>query len=41
MPELPLVIITHPLGGESPEAIIARAEGALDQVVLGLTEKPH
>ncbi len=39
MPELPLVITAHPLGGESPEAIIARAEGALDQVVSGLTGK--
>ena len=41
MPELPLVIITHPLGGEPPEAIIASAEGAMDQVVSGLTGKPH
>jgi hypothetical protein len=37
MPELPLVIIPHPLGGEPAERVQARAAGALDGVVAALT----
>jgi hypothetical protein len=41
MPELPLVIIKHPLGGEPKDAIIERARAAVDQVVQGLTRAAH
>jgi len=37
MPDLPLAIIKHPLGGESRAVIHQRAEDALAQVVRGLT----
>ena len=37
MPDLPLVIIRHPIGGESLTAIHQRAEDALAQVIRALT----
>ena len=37
MPDLPLAIIRHPIGGEAPAAIDERAEVALAQVIAGLT----
>jgi len=37
MPDLPLVIIEHPIGGESPTVIDQRAEDALPQVIAALT----
>src|SRR5262245_2020582 len=37
MPDLPLAIIKHPIGGESRAVIHQRAEDALAQVVRGLT----
>ena len=37
MPDLPLVIIEHPLGGEPPLAIQRRAEDAVGQVIRALT----
>jgi hypothetical protein len=37
MPDLPLVIIKHPIGGESTAVIDQRAEEALPQVVAALT----
>src|SRR5262245_19253041 len=37
MPDLPLAIIGHPIGGESLAVIHQRAEDALEQVVRGLT----
>ncbi len=40
MPNLPLAIIKHPIGGESLAVIRQRAEDALDQVVRGLTGDP-
>lgn len=40
LPDLPLAIIKHPLGGESKEAVAQLAASALDQVVQGLTEEP-
>ncbi len=41
LPELPIVIIKHPLGGESAETVRQRAEDALEQVVQGLTAEPR
>src|SRR5215475_2328242 len=40
MPNLPLAIIKHPIGGESLAVIRQRAEDALAQVVRGLTGEP-
>jgi predicted alpha/beta hydrolase len=37
MPDLPLVIITHPIGGEALTVIHQRAEDALAQVIRALT----
>jgi hypothetical protein len=37
MPDLPLVIIKHPIGGESPEVIQRRAEDATTHVLRALT----
>ena len=37
MPELPMAIARHPLGGQKTEAVLAKAEALLDQVVSGLT----
>ena len=41
MPDLPLVIITHPIGGESMSVIDQRAEQALANVIRGLTSTPE
>jgi len=40
MPNLPLAIIKHPIGGESLAVIRQRAEDALAQVAQGLTGEP-
>ncbi|MCH8107168.1 MAG: hypothetical protein IIB30_02300 [Chloroflexi bacterium] len=37
MPELPMAIAQHPLGGLKTDAVLAKAETLLDQVVAGLT----
>lgn len=37
MPELPIVTIPHPLGGEPPERVRARGEGAVEGVIAALT----
>ncbi len=37
MPELPMAIAPHPLGGLKAEAVLAKADALLDQVVSGLT----
>jgi len=37
MPDLPLAIIKHPIGGESLAVIQQRAEDAVEQVIRGLT----
>ena len=37
VPELPFSLIPHPLGGEPLEAVQARAEVAIDQIVHALT----
>jgi hypothetical protein len=41
MPDLPLAIIRHPLGGETRDTVSDRAKMALDQVILGLTRAPR
>ena len=37
MPELPVAIAPHPLGGLKAEAVLGKADAFLDQVVSGLT----
>ena len=39
MPDLPIVIIPHPLGGLKENQVSERAQEALDQVVVGLTRE--
>lgn len=39
MPELPIVVIQHPLGGLKPEEVQQRSHEALEQVLLGLTQE--
>ena len=38
MPDLPLVIVQHPIGGISAEEVIAKADGILDKVIARLVE---
>ncbi len=40
MPELPLAIPQHPLGGLRAEAVKEKADALLEQVVAGLTGSP-
>lgn len=37
MPELPMAIAQHPLGGLRAEAVLAKADALFDKVVSGLT----
>jgi hypothetical protein len=37
MPELPMAIAPHPLGGLKPDAVQAKADELLEQVIAGLT----
>jgi hypothetical protein len=37
MPELPMAIAPHPLGGLKPDSVEAKAEALLEQVIAGLT----
>lgn len=37
MPSLPIALVRHPLGGQKAEAILQKAEEALEQVVTILT----
>ena len=37
MPELPMAVAPHPLGGLKPDAIQAKADALLEQVIVGLT----
>ena len=36
MPELPMAIAKHPLGGIKKDAVLAKADTLLDQVIAGL-----
>ncbi len=38
MPELPMAIAIHPLGGIKKEAVAAKADALLEQVIAGLTK---
>ncbi len=40
MPELPLAVPQHPLGGLRAEAVKEKADALLEQVVAGLTGSP-
>ncbi len=40
MPDLPIVIVRHPLGGEPPDKVRQRSRDALEQVIAGLTREP-
>jgi hypothetical protein len=40
MPHLPLVTVSHPIGGVDPGAVAARADGILDAVLAALTRDP-
>ena len=37
MPELSMAVTQHPLGGLRSDAVLAKADGLLEQVVSGLT----
>ena len=41
MPDLPIAVIRHPLGGLKEEHVHERSQEALEQVVLGLTREPR
>ena len=38
MPNLPLVVVTHPIGGISPEEVKLKADSILDAVIAQLVE---
>ncbi|HKI99235.1 MAG TPA: hypothetical protein VKB51_12245 [bacterium] len=38
MPDLPIAIIQHPLGGLKGAQVAERSQEALEQIVLGLTQ---
>lgn len=40
MPDLPVVTVTHPIGGVDPEAVAGRAAGVFGQVLKALTRDP-
>ena len=37
MPELPLVIVSHPIGGLKEEEVKAKANEIIDKIISGLT----
>ena len=39
MPDLPIAVIQHPLGGLKSDQVAQRSQEALEQVVLGLTRE--
>lgn len=39
MPDLPIVVIKHPLGGTSPEQVKQQSRAAVQQVVDALTRE--
>jgi hypothetical protein len=38
MPNLPLVIVPHPVGGISAEEVMAKADGILDNLIKQLVQ---
>jgi hypothetical protein len=39
MPELRIVVVKHPLGGEPKDGVLQRGQVALEQVLHGLTHE--
>ncbi len=39
MPELPIVVVRHPIGGLSPEQVTQRARDAAEPVLVALTRE--
>jgi len=37
MPELPLVIVSHPIGGLKKEEVIAKADQIIEKIISSLT----
>ena len=37
MPDLRLVVVSHPIGGISPEEVIGKADNIIDDVIAHLT----
>ena len=37
MPDLPMAITQHPIGGLKADAVLAKADDLLDEVLAGLT----
>ena len=38
MPYLPLAVIPHPVGGQNPKDVMAKADAVVDEVVYVLTQ---
>jgi hypothetical protein len=36
--DLPLVVVSHPIGGISPEEVMLKADGIIDKVIGQLTK---
>ncbi len=41
MPELPMAITPHPIGGLKADAVLAKADDLLEKVLAGLTAQQH
>lgn len=39
MPELPMAITQHPIGGIHNEAVLEKADELLEQIITGLTRR--
>jgi hypothetical protein len=37
MPDLPLVIVPHPIGGISPDEVKAKADGVIEAIIAKLS----
>ena len=37
MPELPLVIVSHPIGGLKKEEVVAKADQIIEKIISSLT----
>ena len=38
MPDIPLVVVPHPIGGISGEEVVAKADSILDKIIARLVE---
>ncbi len=41
MPELPMAITPHPIGGLKADTVLAKADDLLENVLAGLTAQQH